>query len=376
MVLFDDALDHVVRIYRILSQNRYLLKLIIFFNCSGNLMLIGVGGSGRQSLTRVAAGLADIKTIQFDIRKSYRFSDWREDIKKLYITTAVERKKLVFLFSDTQITDESFLEDINNILSSGEITNLFPADELPVILDDVRPHAVAAGFGDTLDSLYSFMIESVRNNLHIVLCMSPIGKFRDYTRLYPALVHNTTLDWFSDWPDVALKEVSSRFLSGISLDSGSSSNKEVSSTDINVKDSLADFFVKAHTSVISMSQNMKQSLRRYNYVTPTNYLDLVSGYKVLLNEKRTKIGDAADKLRNGLLKLDEARTQVSEMTVTLEQKKKVVAIKKNESEKMLIEIVQQQRMADEQKKLVESEAVKIEYEEQECSVIACLFFEF
>lgn len=51
------------------------------------------------------------------------------DIKKLYRLTGVDNKPTVFLFNDTQIMDESFLEDINNILSSGEVPNLYKSDE-------------------------------------------------------------------------------------------------------------------------------------------------------------------------------------------------------------------------------------------------------
>lgn len=51
------------------------------------------------------------------------------DIKKLYRLTGVDNKPTVFLFNDTQIVDESFLEDINNILSSGEVPNLYKQDE-------------------------------------------------------------------------------------------------------------------------------------------------------------------------------------------------------------------------------------------------------
>lgn len=51
------------------------------------------------------------------------------DIKRLYRQTGVELKATSFLFVDTQIADESFLEDINNILSSGEVPNLYKADE-------------------------------------------------------------------------------------------------------------------------------------------------------------------------------------------------------------------------------------------------------
>ena len=38
-------------------------------------------------------------------------------------------KQSVFLFSDTQVQRESFLEDISNILNTVEVPNLFAADE-------------------------------------------------------------------------------------------------------------------------------------------------------------------------------------------------------------------------------------------------------
>ena len=40
----------------------------------------------------------------------------------------------VFLFSDTQIVNETFLDDINNILNSGEVPNLFEPDEIEQII--------------------------------------------------------------------------------------------------------------------------------------------------------------------------------------------------------------------------------------------------
>lgn len=51
------------------------------------------------------------------------------DIKRLYRQAGVELQATSFLFVDTQIADESFLEDINNILSSGEVPNLYKSDE-------------------------------------------------------------------------------------------------------------------------------------------------------------------------------------------------------------------------------------------------------
>jgi len=51
------------------------------------------------------------------------------DLRKLYHQAGIENKPTVFLFSDTQVLDESFLEDINNILSSGEVPNLYKPEE-------------------------------------------------------------------------------------------------------------------------------------------------------------------------------------------------------------------------------------------------------
>lgn len=51
------------------------------------------------------------------------------DLKRLYYLTGVDNKPTVFLFNDTQALEESFLEDISNILSSGEVPNLYKPEE-------------------------------------------------------------------------------------------------------------------------------------------------------------------------------------------------------------------------------------------------------
>jgi|TARA_B110000977_G_scaffold161001_1_gene205683 dynein heavy chain len=64
-----------------------------------------------------------------------------------------------------------------------------------------------------------------------------------------------------------------------------------------VKESLCKVFATCHRSTSEKSQEMLQTLRRKNYVTPTNYLEFVNGYRRLLTEKRTQIGGMANKLR-------------------------------------------------------------------------------
>jgi dynein heavy chain len=112
LVLFNDAVGHICRIARILRQQ------------NGHALLVGVGGSGRQSLTRLASYIVDIEVFMIKISKQYRHTEFREDLKTLYRQSGVEGKPTTFLFTDTQIVNISFLEDLNNILSSGDVSSI------------------------------------------------------------------------------------------------------------------------------------------------------------------------------------------------------------------------------------------------------------
>lgn len=70
----------------------------------------------------------------------------------------------------------------------------------------------------TTEAIYNFLIERSRANMHIVLCMSPIGEaFRNRLRQYPSLINCTTIDWFHEWPTEALLEVGNKFLMDVDL---------------------------------------------------------------------------------------------------------------------------------------------------------------
>jgi dynein heavy chain, axonemal len=95
------------------------------------------GGSGRKSLAKLATYIAEQQCFTIQISKNYRMTEFREDLKELYRVAGGQNKPTVFLFDETQIKYEEFLEDINNILTSGEVPNLFGKDELPGLCDEV-----------------------------------------------------------------------------------------------------------------------------------------------------------------------------------------------------------------------------------------------
>ncbi|KAK4469213.1 hypothetical protein MN116_006788 [Schistosoma mekongi] len=345
LVMFRDAIEHTCKVVRVINQPR------------GNMLLIGIGGSGRQSLSRLAAYICEYKTFQVEVTKHYRRQEFREDLKKMYFQAGVENKPTVFLFTDAQVLDESFLEDINNMLSSGEVPTLYKSDEFEEVKQELLEVAKHEGIEESTQAIFRFFIERVRANLHIILCMSPIGEpFRNRIRMFPAFVNCTTIDWFSEWPLEALLEVAEKYLASI----------DININEAKMRVSVAKIFANMHRSVTDMAVVMLSELKRHNYITPTNYLEFVSGYKTLLYQKRQELSNKANKLTNGLDKIDETRKKVEVMSVELEEAKKKVSAFQKECDDYLVVIVQQKREADEQAKSVMQTQEKIKVDEAKC----------
>ena len=196
LVFFRDAIYHVTKVCRILKTPR------------GNALLIGVGGSGRSSLTRLAGHIRGQQTFSIEITKNYKDQSWKDDLKKLLKQAGSKDTPTLFLFSDTQIVKESFLEDINNILNTGEVPNLMAVEDIEEILGDMRPMVKERGLLESREVMLKLFVQLVRENLHIVLTFSPVGeKLRNRCRQFPSIINCCTIDWYEKWPDEALYSV-------------------------------------------------------------------------------------------------------------------------------------------------------------------------
>ncbi|KAG7506656.1 dynein heavy chain 9, axonemal [Solea senegalensis] len=350
LVLFEDAMAHICRINRILESPR------------GNALLVGVGGSGKQSLTRLAAFIANLEVFQITLRKGYSIADLKTDLASLYIKAGVKNIGTVFLMTDGQVADEKFLVLVNDLLASGEIPDLFPDDEVESIIGGVRPEVRASGMMDTRENCWKFFIDRVRRQLKVALCFSPVGsKLRVRSRKFPAVVNCTAIDWFHEWPQEALESVSYRFL------------QEVENIEPEVKQSVSKFMAYVHTSVNHTSREYLANERRYNYTTPKSFLEQIKLYGSLLSQKSKDLTNKSERLENGLQKLNSTSAQVDDLKAKLAAQE-VELTQKNEDADKLIQVVgvetekvsKEKAVADEEEQKVAAIAVTVSAKQRDC----------
>ncbi|EFJ08822.1 hypothetical protein SELMODRAFT_131043 [Selaginella moellendorffii] len=311
LVMFKDALEQLTHIHRIMRLDQ------------GNALLVGVGGSGKKSLSKLSAFTAGCSIFEITLTRGYNEETFREDLKKLYNMLGVENRSVVFLFTDAHVVDEGFLELVNNMLTSGMVPALFAEDEKDGMIGQIRDAVTAAGIVDTKENCWAYFIRRCRSNLHVTLAMSPVGELlRTRCRNFPGMVNNCVINWLTPWPEEALHSVATVFLSELDLPE-------------NLRPHILEHMVMVHQSVCKVSADFEQKMRRYNYVTPKNFLDFIENYRTSLVKTRVNNSDMAARLNGGLQKLIQAKVEVSEMQITLADAKIVVDAKTKECNELL-----------------------------------------
>jgi len=332
LVLFDDAMRHMMRINRTIQQKR------------GSAMLVGVGGSGKQSLTRLSAYTSAQKNFQITITKTYNDNALFEDLRGLYVAAGQKGEAVTFLFTDAEVKSESFLEVMNSCLATGEIVGLFQKDERDGMCGEVRNDFVKdnPGAEDNLVNLYGYFLNQLRDNLHIVFCFSPVSaKFPIRAQKFPAIFSSTNINWFLPWPEEALVAVSTASLSEFKISTPPEKKQQLyklmGALQGLARDTCAMYYTR---------------MRKNVYVTPKSFLCFIDFYKQLYKRKFDDVNVLEKTVNNGLSKLAEASADVEQMKVQLREQDKVLKVEEEKTNKLLVNVQTEKGKAEKKAKEV------------------------
>merc|ERR1719316_227870 len=318
LVLFDDAMRHLMKINRTIQQKR------------GSAMLVGVGGSGKQSLARLAAYTSKHSCFQITITKNYNDNALFDDIRGLYVGAGQKGNQVTFLLTDAEVKHEGFLEYMNSILATGEIAGLFAKDERDGMCGEVRNDYVRdfPGADESLTNLYAYFLDRLKDNLHIVFCFSPVNaKFPIRAQKFPAVFSNVNINWFLPWPEEALIAVSSTFLETYDIDATQEK-----------KNALYQLMGVFQAKVGSLCETYLSRMRKYVYVTPKSYLCFIDAYKGLYKVKYEDVNVQERSVNMGLEKLNEAVVQVDAMKIDLAEEEKNLKVAEEATNKILVKV--------------------------------------
>ncbi|GAA5979126.1 hypothetical protein JCM10908_002813 [Rhodotorula pacifica] len=340
LVLFNDVLDHVLRIDRVFRQ------------VQGHLLLIGT------TLSRFVAWMNGLSVFQIKVHNKYSAADFDEDLRTVLRRAGCKGEKIAFIMDESNVLDAGFLERMNTLLANAEVPGLFEGDEHAALMTACREGAQRAGLMlDSADELYRWFTAQVARNLHVVFTMNPPTEgLAGRAATSPALFNRCVLDWFGDWSDQAFYQVGFEFTTTLDLDTPSyeaPANFPVAYRQLPTppvhRTAIVNALVHVHQSMYETNAKLARRQGRSNHATPRHYLDFVNHYVRLVSEKRDGLEEQQRHVNVGLEKLHDTVAQVDELRQSLAAKRVQLEAKNAEANDKLRRMVADQQDAEQKK---------------------------
>ncbi|CAF4132742.1 unnamed protein product, partial [Rotaria sp. Silwood2] len=347
LVLFNEVLDHVLRIDRVFRQPQ------------GHVLLIGVSGSGKTTLSRFVAWINGLHVFQIKVHNKYTSQDFDEDLRTVLRRSGCKGEKIAFILDESNMLDSSFLERMNTLLANGEVPGLFEGDEYTTLMTQCKEGAQRDGLMlNSPEELYKWFTNEVIKNLHVVFTMNPSSEgLKDRAATSPALFNRCVLNWMGDWSLQALHQVGKEFTNSIDLESASSSNSTP-----NDRESVIQSFVYVHQTLQQANLKLQKKGSRTVFITPRHYIDFINHFVKLYHEKRAGLEEEQLHLNKGLDKIKETMKDVEELQKSLAIKRNELEQKNTAANLKLKEMIKDQQEAEKQK--ITSQELQTRLQEQ------------
>lgn len=371
LVVFDDVIEHVLRIDCVLRQPM------------GHLLLVGESGVGKTVLSRFVSWMNGLSIFQVKASSQYTLQRFDEDLRLVMKRAGVGGEKICFIFDESNALSSAFLERMNALLASGEVPGLFDGDEYLALMAGCRDAAQRGGvILDSEEELFRRFTKDVQRNLHVVFTMNPASSdFDNRCTTSPALFNRCVVDWFGTWSQTALAQVAYEFTLHLDMGSGGYKTpdkafalldvvlelyKKGGEESISLHHAVIAALVHIHNAVKGATERMsKRSVRRH-FISPRDYLDLIKNFVSITNEKRSQLEEQQLHINIGLEKLASTQKSVEDLQKELEVKKIDLRVKNDQANGKLQRMLADQNEAERRK--VEADAVSADLEKQNAEI--------
>ncbi|CAK7266377.1 dynein heavy chain [Sporothrix epigloea] len=346
LILFNDVLEHVLRIDRVFRQPQ------------GHLILIGVSGSGKTTLSRFVAWMNGLKVFQIKVHGKYSSEDFDEDLREVLRRSGCKGEKMCFIMDEANVLDSGFLERMNTLLANAEVPGLFEGDDLAALMTACKEGAQRQGLHlDSQEELYKWFTSQIVKNLHVVFTMNPPEDgLSSKAATSPALFNRCVLNWFGDWSDQALFQVGHELTQSVDLDRPKFEAPDTIpvayrglTLPASHRSAVVNAMVYIHYSLQRFNAKLFKQQGKVTFLTPRHFLDFVAQYVKLYNEKREDLEEQQRHLNVGLEKLRDTVDKVCDLRASLAEKKAQLEKKDAEANEKLQRMVADQREAEQRK---------------------------
>eukprot|EP01135_Chromosphaera_perkinsii_P000864 Nk52_evm27s152 gene=Nk52_evmTU27s152 len=337
LILFNDVIEHICKLTRILSLPYE----------RGSALLIGSPGSGKQSLTKLAAFICGFEIYRLTTNELEVF---KSDFTSLYLKAGLKGFKVLCIFTQAQAKhNEKFMVYLNDYLSSGYIGSLFSSEERNNINNSIRSEVKQAGLLYSREVAWNYFIQKVKRNFRIVICTPGTGpRFNEICCKFPAIINCTSIVWFSSWSKDALIAIAYHFLAKVDFPSDA------------IRENISHYMANIHITANEAGANYMERGRRSLMGSHKSYLEYISHYSTLTHSRLEVLKEEQESIANGIKRIVKTSKEAAELQNTAEHEKDVLDEKKNDCNKLLSQIGQDMLLYEEQKELHETEEKLVE----------------
>jgi dynein heavy chain len=293
VMFFKYSMENICKICRVLCQP------------SGNILLLGRGGTGRETSARVAAVLKDATFYQPPVSASFTFLEWRGQIKALLREAGGSGTCCVLYLTIETLSVPEFMTDINTLLTNGQIDGLFSVDERYEITEQVHQYLKASkAEGEkelSPDELYTKFLERCMDNFHMVTKLpSDTQDMRQLCRTYPELLAKSVVCHFPEWPDDALQKSAEMIFEDLAV------TREERKAIIQSGKEFYHFAKEKATEVNAVHGHRIE-------ISPASYLTFIQFFRSLFQTKQAEVAQRRKQYEDVLKKYEAIQTEIQEL---------------------------------------------------------------